>query len=163
MDTNLEKAEEAGWVYGALTIRTMRSLAAVREGDALASLIPALIQAQPEGYIRTFADLGTSLVPLLNEAVRRGVTPAYVGEILAAVREETKEREAGKLEMIELLSEREMEVLRLVAAGLSNRQIARQLIISLGTAKTHIHNIYAKLEVRNRTQAVARAREIQLI
>ncbi|MEA3441400.1 MAG: LuxR C-terminal-related transcriptional regulator [Chloroflexota bacterium] len=163
LDTSLEKAEDAGWVYGALTIRTMRSLAAGLEGDALSTLIPALKQAQPEGYIRSFADLGRSLIPLLHEAARRGVTPAYVGKILAAMETKPKERGVGKPALIEPLSEREMEVMRLVAAGLSNRQIARQLIISLGTVKTHIHNIYAKLEVRNRTQAVARAREIQLI
>ena len=65
--------------------------------------------------------------------------------------------------LVEPLSERELQVLRLIVAGLSNRQIAQDLVISLGTAKTHIHNIYGKLEVSNRAQAIARAQEFELV
>jgi ATP/maltotriose-dependent transcriptional regulator MalT len=81
-----------------------------------------------EGFIRTFADAGEALTPLLDP-----------------------------------LSERELEVLRLVAAGLSNREIAKKLVVSLGTAKTHVHNLCSKLDVRNRTEAAMRAKELGLI
>jgi LuxR family maltose regulon positive regulatory protein len=67
------------------------------------------------------------------------------------------------LPLIESLSERELEVLRLMADGLSNREIAERLIVALGTVKAHLHNVYGKLDVQGRTQAIARARELELL
>jgi LuxR family maltose regulon positive regulatory protein len=103
----------------------------------------------------------------LEEAALRGVTPEYVGTLLAAFGSQKKDRQkvqaASAFPLIEPLSEREIEVLRLVAAGLSNRKIAGKLIVSLGTVKTHIHHIYGKLDVCNRAQAVDRARELHLL
>lgn len=158
----LEEASQAGWGYGLLAIRVQRALSAEDTQTALDDLIPALKQAQPEGFIRTFVDAGQPLIPLLREAARQGVTPEYVGEILAAMGETVLQLDKDGQPLVEPLSEREMEVMRLVAAGLSNREIADQLVLSLGTVKTHIHHIYGKLEVRNRAQAIARARELKL-
>ena len=129
---------------------------------ALDDIIPALRQGHADGYIRTFTDVGQPLVPLLREAAQRGVTPEYVGEILGAMGETVIQMDKDGQALVEALSERELEVMRLVAAGLSNREIADQLVLSLGTVKTHIHHIYGKLEVRNRAQAIARARELNL-
>jgi LuxR family maltose regulon positive regulatory protein len=156
------KASQEGWGYGLLALRVLRSRAAGDRQAALDDLIPALEQAQPEGFIRTFVDAGQPLVPLLREAARRGVTPEYVGEILAAMGETALQMDKDGQILVEPLSKRETEVMRLVAAGLSNREIADQLVLSLGTVKTHIHHIYGKLEVRNRAQAIARARELKL-
>ena len=118
--------------------------------------------ARPQGYIRTFVDAGTGLIPLLQEAAQRGVTPEYTGQILAAMDIKPKTSPPGQSVLVEALSEREIEVLRLVTAGLSNREIAGKLYISPGTAKTHIHNLCGKLGVRNRTEAATRAKELGL-
>lgn len=158
-----ETAARAGWQFGALEVRVLQSLAAETPVGALEFLAEGLALAQPEGFIRTFADAGEPLVPLLQEAARQGVTPDYVGEILAAIGAAPGAMPSDASPLVEPLSEREIEVLRLVAAGLTNREIAQKLIISLGTAKTHTHNLYGKLGVRNRAQAVARARELNLI
>jgi LuxR family maltose regulon positive regulatory protein len=158
-----EMAVHAGWGYGRITVRIMQALAAARPEEAHDRLIQALTWAQPEGFIRTFADAGAPLVPLLQEAALRGITPDYVGEILAAIGEKPRTITPDLAPLVEPLSEREIEVLRLVVAGLSNREIAGKLILSLGTVKTHIHNIYGKLDARNRAQVIARARELNLI
>jgi LuxR family maltose regulon positive regulatory protein len=143
------------------------------------ALARALSLAEPEGYVRVFADEGApmaALLPKVLEAQKEGglaptlpnVSRKYVGKLLAAIKVRTASpigmslsATAGSL--VEPLSERELEVLRLVALGASNREIARKLFISLSTVKTHINNIYRKLEVRTRTQALARARELMLL
>jgi LuxR family maltose regulon positive regulatory protein len=85
-----------------------------------------------------------------------------VGQILDVLQNESGDKFQNN-RLVEPLSERELQVLRLIVAGLSNRQIAQDLVISLGTAKTHIHNIYGKLDVSSRAQAIARAREFNLV
>ncbi len=122
----------------------------------------AINLAQPEGFIRAFVDAGQPLTPALEEAARQGITPAYVGKILAALGAGKKTGSPQK-SLVEPLGGREIEVLRLVAAGLSNREIAEKLVVSPGTAKTHIHNLCGKLEVRNRTEAAMKARELRLV
>ncbi|MGD2157526.1 MAG: LuxR C-terminal-related transcriptional regulator, partial [Anaerolineales bacterium] len=167
LETCVQQAKHSDWGYGLVAARVLQTLAAQDMEAALRYLSQALDLAHPEGYLRTFADAGTNLVPVLQEAAGRGTHPEYVGQILAAMEDQTTREGAAVPQkgqaLVEPLSEREMEVLRLVAAGLSNREIARKLVISLGTAKTHIHNIYGKLEVRNRAQCVARARDLRLI
>jgi len=123
----------------------------------------ALRMGKPEGFLRGFIDAGKGIIPLLQEAARRGLEKAYVSEILAGVGEKAKLTGAGAGSMVEALSEREMEVLRLVTVGMSNREIAAKLFISAGTAKTHIHHVCGKLGVRNRTEAAVRARELGLV
>lgn len=163
----LAKAEAAGWVYGAIVLRILLACVAEKPEAALPHLTWVLPRTQPEGYIRSYVDAGAALAPMLQEAARRGVQPEYVGRILAALGEKpADEAQPGSLgggNLIEKLSERELEVLRLVTAGLSNREIASQLFLSPGTVKTHVHNIYGKLGVENRTQAVVKAREFDII
>jgi LuxR family maltose regulon positive regulatory protein len=157
------RAAQAGWGYALIVIRILQSLAAEEQVAAVAALGEALKASQAEGYLRAYVDAGPALVPLLRESARRGVAPEYIGQILDAFGEGRKKVAAPAMPLVEALSERELEVLRLVAAGLSNREIARQLVISPGTAKTHIHNICGKLEVRNRTGAAMRAKELNLV
>ena len=136
----------------------------------MAALERALTIAEPEGYVRTFVDEGAPMAALLRRAATRGVAPAYVSKLLDALDAQAPMRRgptgpasptAQPLE--EPLSEREREVLRLVAAGLSNRAIADELVLATGTVKKHINNIFTKLNVRSRTQAVAQARELGLL
>ncbi|MBN1310129.1 MAG: tetratricopeptide repeat protein [Anaerolineae bacterium] len=156
-----ESAQQGDWIYGQIAVRVLQALAARSPETALGFLTDAFALGQSEGFIRTFADAGEALVPLLQEVALQGTSPDYVGEILAAIGEKPKTSMPSPL--LDPLSEREIEVLRLVAAGLSNREIAKKLVISLGTAKTHIHNLCGKLGVRNRTEAAMRAKELGLI
>jgi len=124
--------------------------------DAQAALIQALTLAQQEGYIRVFVDNGPALAALLNQV--RHLFPDYVAQLLAAM-------PAGAAvpsptsPLIDPLTEREQEILKLIALGLSNREIADALFISVGTVKGHVNHIFSKLNVKNRTQALLRARE----
>jgi LuxR family maltose regulon positive regulatory protein len=134
-----------------------------RGEDALTCLEKALHLAAPEGYRRAFVEGGPVIHDLLPRL--RHVAPDFVDRVLGtAPAGPGPERPAPPAQpLVEPLSERELEVLRLVADGLSNREIAELLVISVGTVKTHAHHIYGKLDVRGRTQAVARARELDLI
>jgi len=127
--------------------------------QALAALERALSLAEPEGYVRTFVDAGAPMAALLRTAASRGIALDYVSKLLAAFGEVA----SPSAPLIEPLSERELEVLRLLAAGLSNREIAADLFLAVGTVKKYTSNIYGKLNVRKRTQAVARARELGLV
>ena len=106
---------------------------------------------------------------LLYTAAERGVAPEYVGRLLAAFPEvvlaPAEHAHAARLaaEMVEPLSEREIEVLSLIAEGLSNRQVAQRLVISVNTVRVHTSNIYGKLGVSNRTQAVTKARGLGIL
>ena len=162
LDNLYETADQGGWTYAIIAIRVWQAVAAETQEDAVRLISDALRLAQSGGFIRTFVEGGNSLFPILQEAARKGITPGYVGRILRALQTFTQIA-ADPSRMVEPLSEREIEVLRLIVAGLSNREIAKQLIISLGTAKTHIHNIYGKLGVSNRAQAIARAREFEVV
>jgi LuxR family maltose regulon positive regulatory protein len=134
----------------------------------------ALTAAQPAGYLRIF-DQGPALTRLLVEAARRGICPAYIEQILAVVetpgsRDGTQEGKLGTptppasdFKIIEPLSERELQVLALVARGASNREIAEQLVITVGTVKSHLNHILRKLDAQNRTEAAARARALGLL
>jgi LuxR family maltose regulon positive regulatory protein len=137
--------------------------------EATAAINKSLSLAEPEGYLRTFTDAGPSLGRLLRVASDSGKPPGYVQKILATWQEAYAPGKVDRPitlesgEIIEPLSQRETEVLGLVAEGLSNQQIADRLVISLGTVKAHTSNIYRKLDVNNRTQAIARARTLNLL
>jgi LuxR family maltose regulon positive regulatory protein len=132
---------------------------------ALEILEPALNLAKEEGFVLTFLDEGEPMVQLLYEAASRGIEPEYVGQLLAAYTssESFKRQTKDQKELVEPLSEREVEVLTLIAEGLSNQEIASQLHISLSTVKGHTSNIYGKLLVHNRTQAAALAAELGIL
>ncbi len=138
-----------------------------RRADALASLERALTQAEPEGYVQLFLDEGEPLAALLRRVVSSGVARAYARRLLDAFDRRAPKQEPvaapGPSPLVEPLTERETEVLRLMAAGLSNREIADELVLAMGTVKAHLHNIYGKLGVRGRVEAAARARELHLL
>ena len=157
-----EKSAKAGWKFCLIHCRVYQAIVADTPTEALTFLTEALKMGQPEGFIRTFVDEGKLLAPLLRKALAQGVTPEYTARLLSIIDAEELRRQAVNRKD-GLLSERELDVLRLLAAGLSNLQIAEKLVISLSTAKTHVHNIAEKLVTRSRSQAIARARELKLI
>jgi LuxR family maltose regulon positive regulatory protein len=168
----LEATETGGRTSRAIDILMLQALAFQAGGDtvrAMTTLERALILAEPVGFIRIFVDGGPPMARLLYEAVARGVAPDYARRLLAtfpvAEPEQTdpSKTQAPKSELVEPLSERELEVLQLVAEGLTNQEIASRLFLSLNTVKAHTRNIYGKLGVNSRTQAVARARALGIL
>ena len=132
-------ADRADWGFARIAVRVLQAQAAATTDSALAYLGEALRLGQAEGSIRTFADGGEGIGHLLREAALHGILPEYCGQILAAM-DKDDQRIQEQPALVEPLSGREIEVLRLVTAGLSNREIAEKLVISPGTAKTHVHN-----------------------
>jgi LuxR family maltose regulon positive regulatory protein len=170
----LELAETRGLKNRVIELLLLDALAARSTDDdqrTWAMLERALVLAQPEGYVRSF-DQGIALTRLLKEAAGRGLFSDYIDHLLSCFEIEAgplggRDQSGGAgptvLESGERLSERELEVLRLMARGASNQTIADQLVITVGTVKSHINHILGKLEVRNRTEAVARAHAQGLI
>ncbi len=161
----LRAAEDAGWVTYCIEVLALESLALQAQGDvaqALAALKRALSLAQPGGFAHIFVEKGAPMARLLYQAAERGITPEYAGRLLAAfpASEAPAPFRETPAEMVEPLSEREREVLQLIAEGLSNREIAQKLFLSVSTVKVHTYNIYGKLGVHSRTQAVAKARAL---
>ena len=155
--TRMRRAMEI-WVLQALALRQLK-----REEAALVPLSKALAFGETEGFVRVFVDEGAAMARPLYDAVEREISPHYAGRLLARLIEPEPAPRGGATALIEPLSERELEVLGLIARGLSNAEIARDLVIALSTVKGHTSNIYGKLGVRTRTQAVARARALGLL
>jgi LuxR family maltose regulon positive regulatory protein len=156
------KAEgRSGDLIEALALRALGCWGGGDRPGALTGLGEALQLAEPEGYIRLFADLGRPMAELLDEARTRKVMPDYVDTLLAAF--DAPLASAADRRLPEPISAREQEILTLLAAGLTNREIADRLVISPETVKKHTASIYAKLAVSNRTEAAARARELGLL
>jgi LuxR family transcriptional regulator, maltose regulon positive regulatory protein len=161
----LQAAEEGSRTGSVIQVLAVLALAHRVSGDipaALARLERALTLAEPEGYLRLFVDEGPSMAALLEDARKRGIAPTYIREILAAFGR-PEDRTPIKQELIEPLSERELDVLRLLDTDLDGPEIARQLVVSLHTVRSHTKNIYAKLGVNNRRAAVGRAVELDLL
>jgi LuxR family maltose regulon positive regulatory protein len=135
----------------------------------MAALERALALAEPEGYVRIFVDEGPPMAHLLYKAATRGIAPDYARRLLAAFpvaepeKADPSKSQVPESGMVEPLSERELEVLQLIAEGLTNREIAARLFLALNTVKSHSGNIYSKLGVHSRTQAVARARALGIL
>jgi len=167
-----QEADHAGFLWLRVKTLILQALTYSALSDAQSAfdrLSHALTLAEPEGYVRIFVDEGEPLRLLfrrMKDDTRAAGQKNYLFKLLEALGEPASELHASSLvpqPLIEPLSDREREVLRLIADGLSNHEIADKLIIGLGTVKTHINNIFGKLGVKNRTQAVARARELNLL
>jgi LuxR family maltose regulon positive regulatory protein len=173
-----EASERLGSAIEILILQALGHQAAGNGAAARTALEQALTLAGPEGYVRLFVDEGQPIATLLRQAQARGIAPDYVAILLTALGMPVQEgglstgpvrslQAVGHLPapraLAEPLSERERDVLRLLAAGLSNPEIARQLYVEASTIKTHVKSIYGKLGVHSREQAAARARELQLL
>ena len=157
-------AEEGGRTGHVIEILVLQALAHQTRGDipaALACLERALTLAEPEGYVRVFADEGTAMAALLRAAAKQGATRSYARRLLAAMSETGQDSPVAQA-LIDPLSDRELDVLRLLGTELDGPAIARELMVSLNTVRTHTKNIYAKLAVTNRRAAVRRAAELGL-
>jgi LuxR family maltose regulon positive regulatory protein len=180
---SLTAAEASGRFGAALEMRILRSLALRRQGDiqeAKVDIERALAMAEPEGYVRIFLDEGPPMQMLVSQWLAHtgdGPLHDYAIHLLshfdaepqagAAAQEKNLPTGASSVSsgqvLVEPLSQRELEVLHLIALGKTNKEIARQLIISPGTVKAHTASIYRKLDVANRTEAVACARQLRIL
>lgn len=193
MERLLKAAEAGGRAGSVIELHVLLALAHQAQGDmdaALSHLQQALTLAEPKGYLRVFVDEGLPMEHLLGKAAAVGIKTGYTGRLLAAFEDDQQSRtgEAPRLtfptmhevrqadkkpgapvgppakdELMEPLSERELEVLRLFGTELSGPEIAQELVIALSTVRTHTKNIYSKLNVNSRRAAVKRAAELHLI
>ena len=122
-----------------------------------------LALAEPDGYMRLFLDEGPSMVALLQKAQRHGLAPGYVEKLLKAVEKPRATAAPQPCSLPEPLTARERDVLRLLLEGMSNREIAHHLVVSVNTVKKHVRNICGKLNVPGRTQAIAKAQRLHLL
>lgn len=170
----LKGAEEGGRMSSVIEILVLQALAHQALKDippALVSLERALALAEPEGYARIFLDEGADIAKLLRAAMARGITPNYTSRLLDAWEAVHQGEYAPSLSasssaaqpLIESLSHRELEVLRLFRTELSGPEIARELTIGLSTVRTHTKSLYSKLNVNSRRAAVKRGTELGLI
>ncbi|HEX2913945.1 MAG TPA: LuxR C-terminal-related transcriptional regulator [Chloroflexia bacterium] len=185
------EAQEKGWTGYLIKIQSLQALVQAENGEinkAITTLVAALALAEPEGYVQLFVNGGATLQALLQRiAANAGfyhLSETYLNKLLAAFPDRQSAPETAilpegllgsgearidypanlrQLSPLERPSERELEVLRLIASGLSNQEIAERLVVSGNTIKAHINKIYAKLNVGSRTQAIARARELNLL
>jgi LuxR family maltose regulon positive regulatory protein len=170
------QAQSAGRNVRVIEIGLLKALALQTQGnmaDALASLERSLLLAQPERYIRLFVEQGEPMASLLREAVSQNVAANWASKLLSAFDNSSSGEQPAEpetvspsvsqhLSMVEPLTRREIDILQLICAGYSNREIAEQLSVTLNTVKKHTSHIYGKLDVKSRTQAIARAQEIGL-
>jgi LuxR family maltose regulon positive regulatory protein len=169
----IERAQAGGRVTRQIEMYLVLALAVQELGDtnkAMSTLSKSLSLAESRGHIRLFVNEGPPMARLLYEALSRDIFPGYVRQLLAAFPNvepteqiERTRAQAPASDLVEPLSERELEVLQLIAEGLTNREIASRLFLSLNTVKAHTRNIYGKLCVHNRTQAVTRARALGVL
>jgi LuxR family maltose regulon positive regulatory protein len=169
-----QQAVEHGWEDERLTASVLRAIAHRAAGEldtALGLLSDALAIAKPGGFIRVFIDEGPPMARLLAEASARGIRPDDVSRLLAALEAGGPDGDVAPTmatsdpiqHLVEPLSRRELEVLHLIAQGLSNREISERLFLALDTVKGHNRVIFGKLMVQRRTEAVARARELGIL
>jgi LuxR family maltose regulon positive regulatory protein len=167
-------AETASLLGVLIEIELLRALALQVQGNlaaALPALEAALTLAAPEGYVRLFVDEGAPMAALLAQVARdESSIAAYAATLLQAFpdfglqNEPPTQHPTSNIQLlVESLSERELEILRLIAEGHSNQAIADQLVVAVSTVKKHINNLYGKLDVQSRTQALVRARQLNLL
>jgi LuxR family maltose regulon positive regulatory protein len=166
-----QQAEAKKMAGRLLLVMAVQSVALFAQGEkvhAVQVLTEALALAEPGGYIRLFVDEGDAMAELLSAAAAQGIRPDYVNKLLAVFKGEMKEERpaapvSGTSFLIEPLSQRELEILKLIAQGLSNREIGERLFLALDTIKGHNRKIFDKLQVQSRTEAITRARELGLL
>ncbi|MEM7344337.1 MAG: LuxR C-terminal-related transcriptional regulator [Chloroflexota bacterium] len=171
LDRLLTAAEDADRTGSVIEILMLQALAHDAQGNrpaALESLEQALILAEPEGYIQRFVDEGQPMADLLSKAAAAEIMPAYINKLRATFEKSVPIIDSSSLSsnaqpLIEPLTPREQEVLRLIAAGRTNPEIATELIIAVTTVKTHVKNIYGKLQVTKRFEAIAQAKALNLL
>jgi LuxR family maltose regulon positive regulatory protein len=181
LEEPMRALEQGGAYWHLINLMPIQALALKalgREEDALSILSHCLTLAEPEGYVRAFVEKGLPMVELLKVAMGKGIETEYIKSLLPAFHTPSKSREPispqcpgrGKQEIqwpakefVEPISERELEILRLLESSMNTPEIARELYISVGTVRTHIKNIYRKLDVNRRMEAVQRATELGLI
>jgi len=169
----IKNAEAGGRITRTIEMALLLALTHHAQGEtdkALATLEKSLSLAESGGHVRLFVNEGPAMAYLLREALNRGVSGEYVRRLLAAFSPTDPGEEVTSMMpqvdqsgLIEPLSDRELELLQLLAIGLTNREIATRLYLSLHTVKAHTRNIYSKLGVHNRTHAVARARAMGIL
>ncbi len=162
----LHLAESTGLIGQMIEVLVLQALsfqAQANPPQAMMALSRALELAEPQGYIRIFVDEGEPMLALLHHAASRGVAPDYLDKLLAASGTTAQISSPLAAVLIDPLSEREREILRLIAAGLSTHEIADELVIVVGTVRNHIKHIYSKLDAHSRLQAVERARTLNLL
>ena len=164
LDRLFAAAEAAGWIHEEIKILVLQSLARQARGDregALRALAQALALAESDGYVRIFINEGAPMGELLRQAAARDISLHYVNRLLAALEPEMAEdppvTQSASAALIEPLSDREIEVLRLLTSHLSTPEIAQQLYVSVNTVRSHVKSIYGKLAVHSRQAAVVRA------
>jgi len=163
--------EAKGWQDELLKVMVLQAVALQAHGEkdkAVHLLVEALALAEPGGFVRLFVDEGPPMAHLLSEAATQSIMLDYTGKLLAVFKAEEQEREDNSSQpavqpLLEPLSQRELEVLHLIAQGLSNQEISERLFLALDTVKGHNRKIFGKLQVERRTEAVARARELGLL
>jgi LuxR family maltose regulon positive regulatory protein len=162
LDRLLTLAESTGRNGRLIELTLLRAMAHLDKGEmdfALRALARSMALAEPEDYKRIYLDEGSSMYYLLQEAERRGVFPQYCQQLMATY----PEAFTPSFPLPEPLSERELEVLRLMSSGHSGPQIAEQLYLSINTVKTHVKNVYRKLGVNQRYEAIQKAKDVGLI
>ena len=166
-----QQMEAKKWHDERLKIMILQALMLQAQGEmdtAVQLLGEALALAEPDGFIRIFVDEGVEMARLLSETAVRGILPDYCNKLLAVFAAEGQKIEHEPVlsppqSLIDPLTNRELEILTLIAAGLKSKEIAEQLVISLNTVLYHTKNIYSKLGVSKRTLAITKAKEINLI
>ena len=166
----LDRLVSIDWLNLAYEAQVVQSLIFQKAGqtDKAIEVLSSLLEfAEPEGYLRLFIDEGQPMVELLDIAQKRGIHQDYIDKILFEIKHVTTGKsESGKLigsPAAETLSEREIEVLRLLKTNLTSVEIAAELFISANTVRTHIKSIYSKLDVHNRAEAVETAKKHHII
>jgi LuxR family maltose regulon positive regulatory protein len=158
-----EKTGRTGNLIETLLLLALTVKAAGDNTQAFQLLQRALAIAEPEGYFRIFVDMGTAMTVLLKEAAAQNQSAGFVHRLLNECEKKSPRSVMPAGLLAEPITAREMEILKLLADGLSNQEIARKMVLSLGTVKTHAHHIYAKLGVNTRAQAIKRAINLNLL